>query len=211
MNITSRTNRTKTIIDLGAGDGNFLFVAASQSSQRRTILGIEVDEERVVRLNERVGLMIEHGLPVNYPEPIYGDFTKTASDDPNLEPYDQAIANGEVIYWFNNAKEVMTRDQNVQHGLETRLANSRPGSMLFSLDRCFRGDLSWHEEGFEFTVLRNDVSWHMTGDDDDESTTSIKVYKYTKRTFEQEGVGISRRAHPEYIDLHFPVYDRSLR
>ena len=81
------------------------------------IRDIEVDEERVMRLNERVGLMIEHGLPVNYPEPIYGDFTKTASDDPNLEPYDQAIANGEVIFWFNNAKEVMTRDQNVQHGL----------------------------------------------------------------------------------------------
>lgn len=111
MGIASRANRRKTIIDFGAGDGNFLFVAASQSCQRRTILGIELDEERVEQLDQRLGLLIKSGLPVNCPEYVQEDFTSNEREDVNLEPYDHAIANGEIICWFNNAKDVMTREK----------------------------------------------------------------------------------------------------
>lgn len=207
MDIASRANRRKTIIDLGAGEGNFLFVAASQSSQRRTILGIELVEERVELLDQRLGLLIESGIPVNLPEYVQGDFTSSGREDVNLEPYDHAITNGEIICWFNNAKEVMTRDESVQHGLERRLSYCRPGSTLVSLDRCFRRDPSWHEEGFVITVLRNDVSWHMTRNDDNSSTIQLKLYKYTKRSFDQEGVGISHTHHPECEELHFPLHN----
>ena len=210
MDITSRQNRTKTIIDLGAGQGNFMFVAASQSSQRRSILGPELDGDRVALLQERVGVLVSNGLPVNIPEPLHGDFASPRGSNEDLAPYDRALSNDIIIAWFNNAKEVMTRGKNVQHALEKRLSTCATGSVLVSLDRCFRGDLSWHEEGFEITVLRNDVSWHMSGDDEDESTIRLKLYKYTKRTVMQTGVGVSRRTLPYHKDLDFPFYDRSL-
>ena len=210
MDITSRQNRTKTIIDLGAGEGNFMFVASSQSSQRRSILGPEINGDRVALLQQRVALLVANRLPVNLPEPMQGDFSSRPGSNERLAPYDRALANDVVIAWFNNAKEVMTREKNVQHALEKRFANCAEGSVLISLDRCFRGDLLWHEEGFEITVLRNDVSWHMTGDDEDESTIRLKLYKYTKKTRMQEGVGVSRRPLPKHKDLHFPFYDKSL-
>lgn len=46
----------------------------------------------------------------------------------------------------------------------------------------------------------------MTGDDDNDSTIQLKLYKYTKRSFNQEGVGISRTHHPKCEELYFPLH-----
>ena len=209
MDINSRANRTKTIIDLGAGDGNFLFVSCSQSSHRRNVIGVELDANRVKLLTERVQLLVNSGLSLDIPSVVEGDFSSLPNSDQRLVEYERAIADGEFIAWFNNAREVMTRDQNVQHGLELRLSTSRAGSVVVSLDRCFRNDPFWHEQVFLITVLRNDVSWHFL-ETDDESTIPLRLYKYTKRLVPQEGVGHTRRAEPGIVTLEFPYWDRSL-
>ena len=137
IDIKSRRNRMKPIIDLGAGDGNFLFVSSSQSSYRRNVIGVEVDANRVQLLNERVQLLVESGLPVNIPLVVEGDFSRKPNSDGRLVYYNRALADDEVIAWFNNAREVMTREKNVQHGLERCLSTCRAGSVVVLLDRCF--------------------------------------------------------------------------
>ena len=103
MDINSRANQTKTIIDLGAGDGNFLFVSSSQSSHQWNVFGVELDANRVQLLNDRVQLLVESGSSFNIPSVVEGDFSSQPNSDRRLVDCDRALADDEFIAWFNNA------------------------------------------------------------------------------------------------------------
>ena len=77
-----------------------------------------MDANRVHLLTERVQLPVNSGLSLNIPSVVEGDFSSLPNSDQRLVEYDRAFADDEFIAWFNNAREVMTREQNVQHGLE---------------------------------------------------------------------------------------------
>ena len=59
---------------------------------------------------------------MNIPLVVEGDFSRKPNSDRRLVDYDRALADDEVIAWFNNAREVMTRERNVQHGLKHRFS-----------------------------------------------------------------------------------------
>ena len=97
MDIKSHRNQMKPIINLGTGDGNFLFVSSSQSSHRRNVIGVELDANRVRLLNKRVQLLVESGLPVSIPLVVEGDFSRKPNSDRRLVDYDRALIDDEVI------------------------------------------------------------------------------------------------------------------
>ena len=120
--------------------------------------------------------------------------------------------------WLNNGQErlVTYSVPNLQGQLEDRLRDCREGSILVSMSRCFRGDRSWHEEGFKMSVLPRDVSWRSRGEEEDNFDglcTEIEetLFKYTKRSFPQPlapGESPRRRRDPAYKRLTFPTHQR---
>lgn len=214
MDISSPANRRKAVIDVGSGSGNVAFVASSQSHSWRTVIGIEIVPERVSQLLERVERLRGANAPFAIPTIVHGDFAARGT----ANPYTAAIDGGPVIMWLNNGQErlVTYSVPNLQGQLEDRLRDCREGSILVSMSRCFRGDRSWHEEGFKMSVLPRDVSWRSRGEEEDEFDglgTEIEetLFKYTKRSFPQPlapGESPRRRRDPAYERLTFPTHQR---
>ena len=198
MDAVSEENHTKPVLDLGAGGGNLSFMAASQSYNDRDILPVEIVLHRYNDLLAKCDAMANARLGLCIPSPQRGDFTSIGE----MPEFDNALATRECLMWLNNAEECFSRQGDTQSRLEVRLRYCLEGSVVVSLDRLFRNDLFWHEEGFVTKVLRRDVSWRNNAIGAD-AKVDLFLYKYTKRDEPQPGVGSSRREEPAYKRLHF--------
>lgn len=174
-----------TFIDCGCGSGIVCFIVSAISTTARNCFGIDIDTPRVDRANlwrSRIIAALNHlyNFPIHHFLPVFrvGDFTNL--DTPFFR---YAIDNRSVIYFCNNYDGVWL-DHGIQTMLEHNIGRSRVGSIVISLDRMFRHDLSWHEEIFVTEVQRCDLSW--TANSSPEGYIPLYIFKYTKRGSETQ-------------------------
>ena len=141
FDLHSNDNRHHAVLELGSGRGLFSVMASAISPKARTVIAVEVDQERVgrmeqwiraIRSNDSVDVESRYRLPVL----CHGDFCGST-----IRPLDRAIRGRRVMIYCNNAGQVWSGD--IQTNLEKKLGDCKLGSILISLDKFFSHDTSW--------------------------------------------------------------------
>lgn len=203
MDANSELNSRKPIIDVGAGYGDFSFEAGVQNEGGRLVFSPEIVPARCAFMRTVVSDVRRDMPSVSVPTVVEGDFCKEVD-----ETLERALANEQVIIWFNNAEGCMSRNTDIQTRVENKIRGCAVGSILVSLDRVFRDDFSWEEESFVTTVLRRDISWRSNEKGDD-CTTTLPIFKYTKRDYPYDTAYDRRKREVEPVRLHFQYLSSS--
>ena len=173
-------NPEVTVVELGAGRGDFTITACALLRADQNLVTVERDGGRFQRLNywaSQAGALISSNTWLfesrgSVPNVLKGDFARDT-----IPELDGVLSGGRCFIYCNNADGVWTNDLGkrgtTQSMMEQRLRVCRVGTVLLSFDKCFLDYTTWEEERYVSYVPYGHISWKVGSGD-------VYFYKYTK-------------------------------